>query len=461
MSMRHTKRSGWLHGLSGVLLGALASLSAASLTAAEIAAEKIVHLTGPVAEVDLQVGLHGLTLVADAPVELRGSIHCEPSGSSGLTATVISNSLRGVTEDDWRTSRPIAGTRQHAQVAFTSQAFGTPAERVAWAIDGSNDDWDNYSIQWDGWLRVESDNTDLATASDDGSRLWLDRNRNGKIDSEEWGSNGWGNGQGTTQRVVHRRVARGLYRIRLQFEEGGGGNSCSLLWKDKTGAFTPIPAEGFQALATLALRGPITLAAQISGPGEVRLGTGVRLAQAPNEADLTINGTVTLDPALTRLEKTVRIATDGELNVGAGSLACPLISGSGSIRLAGGVLELPSGTTDLRLLGNGVVRIAGDTFCADFAPTLQIDQGILRSTQRCQGRLALAAPLTTILPLVTTAAGKQRLSVTLDIPADAPGDLGLGTWRADRQGRWFQRLVSGTLAPGRHELALDLSLIHI
>ena len=41
----------------------------------------------------------------------------------------------------------------------------------------------------------------------------------------------------------------------------------------------------------------------------------------------------------------------------------------------------------------------------------------------------------------------------VEVPADAPADLGVGVYLRDRHGRWFQRAV-GALPPGRHRLAV-------
>ena len=452
-----TVSRGWAIGVPSVLLTTALMLQGSLLAAAEPFDGKTLQLSGPVAEVALTVDLDGLTISAQQPVELRGTVAFLNSEASGLTATVISDNLRGVTEPDWRRTRTVAGTRLDPQVHFTSRAFGTPDERARWGIGGNDWDWNRFSIQWDGWLQLDEESTDLATASDDGSRLWLDRNRNGVVDPGEWGGNSWGMFQGTTQRLVHARIPRGSYRIRLQFEEGAGENACSLLWSQKDGEFTPIPPRGFKTQPTLTLQGPITLAARITGAGEVRAGSGVRLVAAPAEAALAITGTVTLAPSLTRLAGPVRLFPNSELDLGSGSLSCPLVSGSGTIRLAGGRLELPAGATALRLAGTGAIAVAGVADCADFAPALQIVRGALRSAARCHARLALAAPLTTVLRVAATAEEPQLLEVRVDIPQDAPRDLGLGCWRTDPQGRWFQQLTRGPLPPGRHDLAFALT----
>ena len=70
--------------------------------------------------------------------------------------------------------------------------------------------------------------------------------------------------------------------------------------------------------------------------------------------------------------------------------------------------------------------------------------------------VTLAAPLTTLVPLADAGSGPIAYEVLVDVPSDAPADLGMGAWRADRQGRWFQRLLPERLRPGRQLVLLDL-----
>lgn len=66
----------------------------------------------------------------------------------------------------------------------------------------------------------------------------------------------------------------------------------------------------------------------------------------------------------------------------------------------------------------------------------------------------LQPPLTTIVRLAQPLSGRETgLRATVTVPADAPTDLGVGAFVADRHGRWFQRLRPGVLPPGTHELA--------
>ncbi len=154
-------------------------------------------------------------------------------GIPGLRASFVASSLRAVTEDDWRLTRTITGTRAD-DVISQSSAFGTAAQRAAYGIGGSDADWDNFSVQWDGYLQVPVGGTTLYTRSDDGSRVWLDRNGNGLVEGSEWGSNSWGTGQGETSRPVQATLAAGTYRMRVQYEEGIGGDAMYLLWDDAT-----------------------------------------------------------------------------------------------------------------------------------------------------------------------------------------------------------------------------------
>lgn len=153
-------------------------------------------------------------------------------GVPGLAASFVASNLRGVTQNDWRTTQTITGTRSDATIDLAGDAFGTSVQRASYGIGGSDSNWDNFSVQWDGWLQVFTAGTTLSTRSDDGSRVWIDRNGNGELDSGEWGSNGWGNGQGATTRTVHANLPIGVYRMRVQYEDATGNNAMHLLWND-------------------------------------------------------------------------------------------------------------------------------------------------------------------------------------------------------------------------------------
>jgi len=138
---------------------------------------------------------------------------------------------RDFIRNDWRTSADAQRQRRDLIVDFRASAFGSDTERRLLKIEGKTDNWENFGVQWDGSIRILTAGTHLATRSDDGSRVWLDLNRNGEAEANEWGSNAWGAGGGATK-SVHGPLAPGIYRIRIQYEDGDGGNYMSLLWDD-------------------------------------------------------------------------------------------------------------------------------------------------------------------------------------------------------------------------------------
>ena len=104
--------------------------------------ERIELATGDTAT-SFVVGINGGDLMAEHAANLTGKITLEALSANGLTATVIANSLRGVLQDDWRTTQTIAGTRTDATIDFPSGTFGTHAEHTSWGIDGTDGDWGN------------------------------------------------------------------------------------------------------------------------------------------------------------------------------------------------------------------------------------------------------------------------------------------------------------------------------
>jgi hypothetical protein len=69
----------------------------------------------------------------------------------------------------------------------------------------------------------------------------------------------------------------------------------------------------------------------------------------------------------------------------------------------------------------------------------------------------LQAPLSTVVRVLgTVPAGDLVVRATVEVPEDAPGDLGVGAFVGDRHRRWFQRLHPIVLTPGRHQLEFDM-----
>ncbi|MCA9012409.1 MAG: hypothetical protein KDB01_21810, partial [Planctomycetaceae bacterium] len=143
----------------------------------------------------------------------------------GLTGSYVNSNLRNRSvQDDWRVSQAISGTRVDAAVDFDTLNWGV---RSSVGITGGSDlNWENFSVQWDGFVDVLVTGTTLRTTSDDSSRFWIDLNRDGTFDSSgaEFVDNHWGTPQATTDGNLSVPLNAGIYRIRLQYEEAGGDN---------------------------------------------------------------------------------------------------------------------------------------------------------------------------------------------------------------------------------------------
>jgi hypothetical protein len=421
----------------------------------------VLDLPGGACTSALTIGTHGGTIRAAARAVLQAPITVEAEQAAGLALTVVAHALRASKEDDWRVGQTVAGRRHDAGIAVPSGALGTAAERSAWGIGGSDAAWDNVSLQWDGMLRVPEDGVDIAIISRGDSRLWLDLDGDSAVTAGEWGDSAWVGGRGANgPAIVHKGVHAGTYALRLQYVQEGRTRGVSLNWRLPGHPWEPVPPASFPASTRLAIAGPVTIAALVSGHGLLQLGSGVLMAVAPKVDDLDIVGEVALDADLDLSSARVRIAGGGRLMLAGHQLALTSLSGSGAITLDGGILDLPAGDQahGLALEGQGTVRIAGGGIATvhTVGAAACVSAGAVRAVGRSMMRVALRAPLTTVVPLVDGPSGPLTLAVTIDVPADVPRGLGLGAWRADRQGRWFQRLLPDRLPPGRHHLLIDL-----
>lgn len=151
-------------------------------------------------------------------------------GTPGLTGSYVNENLRWyLPQDDWRITQDISGVRVDATIDFTSTDWGGRAEL---GLDGGTDsDWDDFSVQWDGVVEVSTPGLSLATLSDDGSRMWIDLNHDSVFDPSggEFIDNHWGNGQYPTLGPPSDPIPAGVYAIRIQYEEGSGANVMRLL----------------------------------------------------------------------------------------------------------------------------------------------------------------------------------------------------------------------------------------
>ena len=151
--------------------------------------------------------------------------------TSGLAGSYIDQSLENdTTQSDWRNTQTVAGTRVDPQVDFERGGFG---DRTTVGITGGADDqnWDNFSIQWDGVVQIPAGGASLFTRSDDGSRFWVDIDGDGSFDGvDELFNNGWGQGQGVSPGEATPVLPQGTYQIRIQYYDIVGGEAMHLDW---------------------------------------------------------------------------------------------------------------------------------------------------------------------------------------------------------------------------------------
>lgn len=151
--------------------------------------------------------------------------------TAGLIGSYVNSSLRSYSvQDDWRTSQAVVGSRIDPSIGFNTNSFGL---RSAVSVTGGTDsDWDFFSVQWDGYIAIPADGVRLRTYGSDGNRMWIDLNGDGQFGSSgnEFVNNGWGKGQDATVGPPTIQLSKGLYKIRLQFEDGTGPNPFQLLW---------------------------------------------------------------------------------------------------------------------------------------------------------------------------------------------------------------------------------------
>jgi hypothetical protein len=146
--------------------------------------------------------------------------------TNGLVGSYINSDLRSrAAQEDWRSTAgvTVAGKRIDSRLSFTSDGWGA---RAPLKLTGGTDaNWDNFSVQWDGYIVVRRP-IRLATISDDSSRFWIDLDHNNAFSAAapEFVNNHWGTGQGPTLGDISTIVQAGTYRVRIQYEEGNGGN---------------------------------------------------------------------------------------------------------------------------------------------------------------------------------------------------------------------------------------------
>ena len=153
----------------------------------------------------------------------------------GLVGSYVGRSMQDYPQqDDWRTALPpgtITGTRVDTTIAFEDRSWGTLASvGLAEPVNGHDNDWENFSVQWDGYIQI-LDDCRVATKSDDASRMWIDLNQDGVFASsgDEFVDNLWGQEHAPILGPESRTIAPGAYKIRIQYYEISGGNVMDLV----------------------------------------------------------------------------------------------------------------------------------------------------------------------------------------------------------------------------------------
>jgi hypothetical protein len=157
--------------------------------------------------------------------EVKFAVSTSPGlTTTGLNASYVNKSLRSyVTQDDWRLSQTLSGSRIEFFPGYTSNNWGN---RAAVGLTGGTDDnWDNFSVQWDGYLHVFQPMR-FDTISMDGSRMWIDLNGDRLFTQtgSEIINNHWGRQQNWIIGPLSTTVAPGTYRLRIQYENADGKN---------------------------------------------------------------------------------------------------------------------------------------------------------------------------------------------------------------------------------------------
>lgn len=146
----------------------------------------------------------------------------------GLMGSYVDDSLRAVDEIDWRETQVIAGQRVDTELSYSTAEWGLLSE--VGLTGGTNNNWDDFSVQWDGYVRIVRDGSTLHTGSGDGSRLWIDINQDGEFDStgDELADNNWLGGQVFRNGPATVGLAAGIYKVRIQYEDGIGAHQFHL-----------------------------------------------------------------------------------------------------------------------------------------------------------------------------------------------------------------------------------------
>ena len=162
------------------------------------------------------------------PVE-PGELHffTDPSLTTpGLVGSYIDKNLQGdAGQADWRATQTIAGTRTDPNLNFLNNNWGVRSQ--VGLMHGSDRVWQNFSVQWDGYVQIVSPHTGLTLGSDNGSRMWIDINHDGSFDATapEYTNDAWGTVPNFVQKASSPLLDPGVYKVRVQDAVDSTGNA--------------------------------------------------------------------------------------------------------------------------------------------------------------------------------------------------------------------------------------------
>ena len=178
---------------------------------------------------EARVCLSGAAVAANPVVPVEpGEFHFFTDASlttPGLVGTYINQNLQGMDgQDDWRATQTVAGTRVDPSLTFTANNWGMRSQ--VGLTGGTDQVWQNFSVQWDGYVQIVSPHTGLTLGSDNGSRMWLDINHDGTFDSTppEYTNDVWGTVPNFVQTASTPFLDPGVYRVRIQYAVDSSGN---------------------------------------------------------------------------------------------------------------------------------------------------------------------------------------------------------------------------------------------
>jgi len=144
----------------------------------------------------------------------------------GLVGSYIDKNLQGDPgQADWRATQTVAGTRVDPNLTFFNDNWGVRSQ--VGLTHGTDQVWQNFSVQWDGYVQIVSPHTGLTLGSDNGSRLWVDINHDGSFDATppEYTNDVWGTVPNFIQKASSPLLDPGVYKVRVQYAVDFTGNA--------------------------------------------------------------------------------------------------------------------------------------------------------------------------------------------------------------------------------------------